>query len=112
MKLPPYARPLYELISTGFRPDNDVNLFVGQHAWKKGKSSSVSYTYRTIALPPWLSPSSFFWPVNQCDILIVDTGYAEESYTHELVYCLYKDGANNVRLVAPDYSIVLFEKDF
>jgi hypothetical protein len=111
MKLPPYAKPLKDLIDSRLRPNNDVYVFIGKDAWTKGKSFSISYPERTIAIPPWQSPESFIWAVKQCDILIVDTGFADASYIHELVYCLYENGANNVRLVTPDFSIVLFKKD-
>lgn len=111
MKLPPYAKPLNELINKGFRPNNDVHLFIGQHAWEKGRIFSNRFPERTLIIPPWLPATNFIFPVKQCDILIVDTGFANADYIHELVYCLYRDAANNVRLITPDYSIVLFKKD-
>ncbi len=110
-KLPPFGKPLYELLKAGFRPNNDVKLFIGIKAWEKGKAFSVSYPAQTLILPPWVSPFSYIWPVKQCDILIFDTGYAQQVYLEELIYCLHMDGANKVRSICPVFKFSVYEKD-
>ena len=111
MKLPPFAKPLYELINKGLRPNNDIFMFIGRNSWKKGKSFSISYPTQTLILPPWRAAIDFLWPVKCCDILIIDTGFSDEEYIHELVYCLYRADANNVRLITTNFSLILFKKD-
>lgn len=111
MKLPPYARPLHDLISSGVRPSNDVYVLIGQHAWQKGKNLSVSYPNRIITLPPWNSPFSYYWPVNDCDILVCDTGYANSDYLLELAQCLYEHDATIVRVISPEYKLSIYHKE-
>ncbi len=110
-KLPPYAKPLFELQQNGSRPSNSVNIWIGANAWKKGRAFSASMPSRTIVLPPWLSPFEFYWPVKGCDILINDTGQSEVDYIEDIVCCLYTDGADIVRYVAPNFQLTLFHKD-
>lgn len=111
MKLPPYAKPLYELITSGFHPNNDINVFIGNKAWNKGKAFSVSFPERTCLVPPWDSPCSYYWPVNNCDILVVDTGYANSDYLYELAECLYEHCAKIVRVISPDFKLSIYHKE-
>lgn len=110
-KLPPYARPLKDLQLQNTRPLGSVNVWIGKKAWQKGKSFSSMLPTRNIVIPPWISPNNYEFPVNQCDILIHDTGHAELEYVHELVVCLYEFGADIVRYVAPDFTLTIFHKD-
>lgn len=110
-KLPPYGKPLYELQQKGSRPANSINIWIGRKAWHKGQAFSQSMLFRTLVLPPWLSPISYLWPVKQCDVLIHDTGYADEPYVEELVYCLYMDEADKVRLLSPNYNLTVYHKE-
>lgn len=112
-KYPPYSASLKSLIAKGYRPKNDVNLFVGLNAWQKGASFSVMYPDRTLILPPWLSPADFLWPVMQCDIIIFDSSYdpAPEDYIDDLVWHLYKSGANAIRFVNSKSDVSIYHKD-
>ena len=110
-KLPPYGKRLYDLQCQNQHPSNSINLFIGNHAWQKGEAFSRMYPARTLILPPWFSPNEYHWPVNQCDILIFDTGYAEEEYLDELAICLYQSGANIIRYIAPDFSLTIYHKE-
>jgi hypothetical protein len=110
-KLPPYAAPLQKLQLENNPPANSVNIFIGMQAWKKAKAFSVSHPTRCIALPAWESPINYIWPIKGCDILIVDTGYAEKEYLEDLVYCLYQSGATIVRGVTPDFSLIVYHKE-
>lgn len=110
-KLPPYGRPLADLIKKGFRPNNDINLFIGNKAWQKGNSFSITCPTRTLVLPPWLSPFDYHWPVKQCGILLFDTGYADKTYLEDLIYCLFKNEAASIYLVFPQFSSIFYKKD-
>lgn len=107
-KTAPYGKPLQDLINKGMKPNNSVNLFVGRKAWVKGKAFSISYPDRTLILPAFECPSVYSWPVNDCDILIIDTGYCEMDYLNDLAFYLYEHGAKIVRCVLPDYEIISF----
>jgi len=110
-KVPPYGKPLYQLIKSGSIPKNDVRLFIGNYAWEKGKNFSINYPTQTLILPPWESAYSYDWPITQCDVLIFDTGYAKEIYIQEIAYCLFQEGANIVRAVLPDFSMTVYKRD-
>jgi len=109
-KIPPYGKPLFDLLSSGSRPKNDINLFIGYKAWEKGKAFSISYPCRTLTLPPWCNPVVYCWPVQDCDVLIFDTGYAEERYLTDLSGALFEDGASKIRCVNTDFEIFNIDK--
>lgn len=110
-KLPPFGRPLYELQSEGCHPNNSINLFIGTYAWQKGHAFSKMYPLRTLILPPWLSPDGYLWSVSECDILIMDTGYADLQYLNELVTELYSANASIVRSIDFINSLVVHDKE-
>ena len=107
-KLPPYGKALHELQLQGLRPQNSINIFVGQGAWQKGQNFSISYPERTLVLPAYQCPSLFEWPVNECDVLIVDTGYCEKDYLNDIAFYLYQNKAEIVRCIPPELTLVIF----
>jgi len=109
-KLPPFGKPLALFLDTGGRLENDINLFFGHKAWEKGKSFSQMYPCRTLTLPPWDHPCHYFWPVKNCDVLIFESGYADESYITDLAGALFEHSANIVRCVTSQYELIKFDK--
>lgn len=110
-RIPPFGKPLAQLIEDGFRPNNSINLFIGMNAWQKGQNFSKSYPTRTLILPPWHSSLSYYWPVKDCDILIFDTGYAENKYVNELAAALYQHEAEIVRFIDPYDNFIVYHKE-
>lgn len=110
-KFLPYSKPLCALVKTGCLPINDVLLFIGNKAWDKAKSFSISYPNRTLALPPWHSPGEYYWPIKGCSLLVFDTGYAEQDYLNELAVCLYENYASKVRMISPDFELNVYHKE-
>lgn len=110
-KFLPYSKPLADLIKTGYAPTNDVNVFIGMKAWNKGKIFALSYPQRTLVLPAWQNPSDYYWPVKECSILILDTGYAEPDYLYDLAACLYENEATIVRLIDTDFKLINYHKE-
>lgn len=111
-KIPPYGKALYNLQKSGNPPTNSINIWIGLNAWKKGQAFVASYPSRTLVLPPWENPLEFYWPVNFCDVLIHDMGGAEEEYIEDLVFELYKCGADIVRYLAPNLTLSIYTKGF
>lgn len=107
----PFSKPLTELIAKGYAPTNDVMIFIGNKAWRKGKSFSLSYPERTLALPPWHDPRDYHWPVQECDILIIDTGYPEIDYVNDLVSELYDADASIVRMITHENILKIYNKE-
>lgn len=112
MKIPPFGKPLRDLIASGEKPDNDVYLYVGDKSWDKGKSSSISRPTRTLILPPKDSPLIYDWPVNGCDILLIETSSIDTDYIELIVNILFSSGANIVRLISNNLFLTVYKKDF
>jgi len=110
-KLLPYSGLLHKLMKKGLAPINDIYVFIGQDAWKKGKKFYSYYPERTLTLPPWYNPSDYYWPVKECDILVFDTGYANDDYLHDLAICLYEHESTIVRMISPDYDLTIYHKE-
>src|SRR5258708_1868426 len=108
LKTPPYGKPLADLIHSGFKPNNSVYVFIGQQAWHMGRARSISNPCNVLVLPAYHCPTAYQWPVYQCDILIIDTGYPEIEYIEDLVFCLYSYGALVVRYLSPDLKLTIF----
>jgi hypothetical protein len=108
LKTPPYGKPLKDLIDSGYKPNNSVYLYSGQQAWERAKQRSISCPERLLILPPYHCPTIYHWPVKQCDILIIDTGFAEVEYIDDLVFCLYTEGASVVRSISPTHELTIF----
>jgi len=109
--LPPYGKPLAQLLSQGLRPRNDVYVFIGEGAWKKGENFHLSYPERTLVLPAWLPAYNYHWPVKDCEMTIVDTGYANEDYITELICELYSHKAREVWLITTEYQLIKYHKE-
>lgn len=108
-KLPPYSKNLYFLMKKGMFPKSYISLYIGLSAWEKGNYFSKEYPDRTLILPAWEEPTDYFWPVKKCDVLIIDTGYAEKKYVHDLTACLFAYNANIVFFSSHD-SFTIFKK--
>lgn len=110
-KIPPYSKNLFALQRQGLRPTGTINIWLGNEAWQKGKQGSIYKPLRTLILPPWECPTIYQWPVNQCDIDIIDTGFAQIDYVEDLAYCLYLAGADRVRFTDSDYKLTVYHKE-
>lgn len=110
-KLPPYGKELFLLQQKGERPANSVNLWIGVNAWKKGQAFIISMPNRTLVLPAWESPDAYFWPVEDCSVLIHETSFAEPDYIQDLVFCLSQAGASQIVLCSYDFIITSFHKE-
>jgi hypothetical protein len=110
-KIPLYGIPLYNLQKKGERPTNSIYLFIGQNARKKGEAFKISQPTRLLVLPPYLSPFDFRWPVDQCSVIIFDSGYPDEEYIKDTVHCLYEAGATKVIYSSPEGKTTIFDKE-
>lgn len=112
MKVPPYGKPLKALLEDGQLPDNSVYLYIGDKSWEKGKLSSYCRPTRTLSLPPNHLPFSYEWPVNGCDILMIETSHLSDEYIQDIVNTLFIHNAIKVTLISFDFSINIYKKDF
>ncbi len=110
-KVPPYGKPLFAIQQKHLKPLGTVYVWLGNEAWQKGKNFSISMPERTLIIPPWYCPTNYHWPVKQCDLLILDTGFAELEYVDDLVYCLYSAGAEVVRFINPNNQLTVYHKE-
>jgi len=112
MKIPPYGKPLKELLQSGQKPSNSVYLYIGKDGWKKAENTFLSRPTRTMLLPNNHRASDYDWPVSGCDILIIETSPLTDQYIEDVVQTLFIQGAIKVTLISVDFSTVIYEKDF
>jgi len=80
-QLPPYSRHVKDALEAGHF--NEIYIFIGQHAWKKGQNFSAFRP--ALVLPPWHSAQAYDWSlVKYRHLLIIDTGYSELDYFDEI----------------------------
>lgn len=109
LKLPPYGKPLKDLIDKRFKPDNSIFLYIGREAWDRARKKLISHPNNVLVLPPYNCPTLYDWPVKQCDVLIIDCGYPEQDYIDDLVFCLYNADAEVVRYISPDHKLTVYQ---
>lgn len=112
MRIPPFSKPLRDLLARGEHPISDVYLFLGQQAWEYGKRSTIMRVSRTIVLPPDKHPDVYDWPVIGCDILMIETSPLETDYIETIAQTVFSHGANTVHLISNDLSLTIYKKDF
>jgi hypothetical protein len=111
-KVPPYAKPLLALQRSGLRPNNDIYLFTGPHAWRKAAGICSVHPERILVLPAWHDPEEYLWPVKDCGVMIFDTGWALDEYIDDTVGCLFRDGARKVYFIPTNLeTLIIFNKE-
>lgn len=106
MKLVPYGKNLQQLSEKPFY----IFIFMGKNAWIRAKNFH-SHFPSTLVLPPKQSPFDFIWPINNHDIIILDTGITDVVYVRELVACLFSFGANVINYLSQNVKMTEFQKD-
>jgi hypothetical protein len=112
MKIPPYGKPLKDLLSQNIIPNNSVYLYIGSGAWRSAENTVMSRPTRTILLPPEASPLDFAWPVSQCDILIIATSSFSQDFIETFAYLLISYGAEKVTYLSIDLLSTIYKRDF
>lgn len=115
--LPPYSEPLYDLFVNDKRPNKFVRVFVGLLAWPHGFNNSQLFPERTIAIPPWNKPHKYFFPVDDCKVLIVDThpDSTDMHYINKVAQALLACGASCVFFlyqVDTQVDLLTFKREF
>jgi hypothetical protein len=112
MKIPPFGKPLQVLLQSGQIPNNSVYLYIGNLAWDKGRSSSISRSTRTLILPFGHNPLEYDWPVNGCDILMIETSQIDTEFIESFADLLLIEGATKVTLISINLLSTIYKKDF
>jgi hypothetical protein len=112
MKTPPFGKPLQALLQSGQIPNNSVYLYIGNLAWDKGRSSSISRSARTLILPFGHNPLEYEWPVQGCDILMIETSPIDTEFIENFVNLLFSEGAIKITLISVNLLSTIYKKDF
>ncbi len=107
-KLIPYGAKLDKLLSSGFKPKNDVYCFCGLNAWQKAKAFHESHF--AICIPLNENPFKFRWPVVGCSVLLFDTSGLQVTEIEKIVYSLLDAGASIVHVVDFDLNLFVFSR--
>lgn len=109
LPLPPYGKEAALLQSWGFKPRNDIYIFIGINGWSKAKE--FKNTQVVLCLPYGADPSIYSWPVKDCPVLLIDTGFSSVHEIEKIAYCLLCENAAIVRTVLSNDSIVIYRRE-
>jgi hypothetical protein len=104
---PPYGKKLFNALQCGYKPINDVFLFIGKNAWQKAKY--FSNWQDVLVLPPHSHPDKFDWSITKkLSVLVFDTGNVQYEVIRKLAYNLLSALASIVRVVLATSELVVF----
>lgn len=109
LPLPPYGKEAAFLLSFGVRPRNDVFLFAGLNGWRKAKA--FENTQVVLCLPYNKDPTSYSWPVKDCPVLLIDTGFLNITDIEKIAYCLLCANAFIVRAILSSNKLVIYKRN-
>lgn len=93
--LPPYGRKLLIALQCGYKPKNDIFLFVGQNAWQDAKY--FSNWQDVLILPPHRHPDEFDWSIVEgLSILLRDANNVQYEVIRKLAHSLLSSLASVV----------------
>lgn len=73
-------------------------IFMGKEAWSQSASFHPILPY-TLCLPPKTNPFDFKWPLEKCEVYLVDTGSSARSFITYCVKAFFAYGATRVRYI-------------
>lgn len=76
-----------------------VIIFMGYKAADRAEAFLPELPY-TIYLPFKTSPYAYTWPVEGCEIYLVDTSFSSGSFLKTFVMCLFMHGANLIHYLS------------
>lgn len=106
--LPPYGKEAAFLLSWGVQPRNNIFIFAGFNAWQKARA--FENTQVVLCLPLEVNPFIYFWPVNNCSILLVDTGGLSITDIEIISYCLLCADATIVHALLANGTLVIYRR--
>lgn len=72
-----------------------VPIIIGEHAQQLALEL-YPYIPTTLFIPYLQSPNTYTWPINGCDIRIVDTGQSSKAFIKQCAICFYGYGAAEI----------------
>lgn len=109
-RFPPYGRKLFNALQCGYKPTNDIFLFIGKNAWQEAKY--FSRFQDVLVFPQDYHPGEFDWSVvNGFSVLVFDTGNVHREVIKKLAYSLLLALAAIVRVALMDYQLIIFHKE-
>lgn len=105
-RIPPYSKTILTLFEAQRRPKNDIWLFLGKDAWRRAKGFSTHQCVLT--LPEEAEPGDFYWPVQHCTVLCVETSQQPVKLLADLRDCLLAYGARGVCFMRHNYKLHYF----
>jgi hypothetical protein len=69
-------------------------------------------SYKNVDITPKASPLDYDWPVNGCDILMIETSHFSQEYIESFVQLLFSFGADKVTYLSTEMLSTIFKKEF
>lgn len=80
-----------------------VFIFIGAKAAERAKSFFPRFPY-TIYLPFKTSSYAYTWPVEGCEIYLVDTSYSSSSFLKKFILHLFMQGAVLINYISSQFN--------
>jgi hypothetical protein len=80
-----------------------IIIFIGTKAMERAKSFLPDLPY-TLYLPFRTSPYSFIWPVNGCEVYLVDTSFSSKSFVKKFIIYLFLQGASLINYISSKFT--------
>ena len=87
-------------------PFHAAIIFIGKVAIERAEQFQAILPY-TLCLPYPDSPSNYFWPLDNCDVYLVDTGQSKDSFIQYCALTFFGYGANVVRYISAKRVLIL-----
>ena len=78
-------------------------IFMGTHAEERAKGFLPELPY-TLYLPNRTSPYAYSWPVNGCEIYLVDTNLSSASFVKKFIFHLFTQGATLITYISSQFN--------
>lgn len=111
-KIPPYGKALFKAQQQGLRPKDNIFVIAGSCAWQYGKGFQFNFPDRVLIIPPWIDPVTYFWPVRDCFVLIVEAAFTYSDYVDSIASALFRDNASRVDFFSSEtLEHIFYDKD-
>lgn len=109
LPLPPFGKEAALLLSYGVQPRNDIFIFAGLNGWHKAQACKDRQI--VLCLPYGKDPANYSWPVKDCPVLLIDTGFLSITDIEKFAYILLCAHAEIVRVMLSINKMVVYRRD-
>lgn len=103
--LPPYGEYLANQLSISDEYQIAI-VFIGNSGQQRAENFQSHLPY-ALYLPPFNSPFKYIWPLNNCEVYLIDTEYASLSFIRSCAVCFLGYGAKIIQYINKNRSLII-----